>query len=106
LSTKTKEFGRRNNAQQIKNETGGENSTKWRRHKCVQHSGLRTCVKRDSLGDADVHGEDNIKTDLQETRCRGVDWVNLIQNREQWQLFVNTAMKICVPQKTGNLMIS
>jgi hypothetical protein len=85
---------------------GGEHSTKWRRDKCVQHSGLRICEKRDRLGDADVHGEDNIKADIEETCSRGVDWVNLIQNREQWQLFVNTVMNICVPQKTGYLMIS
>jgi hypothetical protein len=65
VSTKTKEYGRRNNAKQIKNEMGGEHSTKWRRDKCVQHSGLRTCEKRNRLGDADVHGEDNIKTDLE-----------------------------------------
>jgi hypothetical protein len=67
LSTKTKEFGRRNNAKQIKNEMGGEHSTKWRRDICVQHSGLRTCEIRDRLGDADVQGEDNIKTDSEET---------------------------------------
>ena len=58
--------------------------------------------KRDHLGRADIHGEDNIKTDSQETGCKDV---GLTQNRDKWQLFVNTAMKTCVPKNTGNLLI-
>ena len=46
---------------------GGEHSTKWRRDKYVQHSGLRTCEERDRLGETDVLGEDSIKTDVEET---------------------------------------
>jgi hypothetical protein len=40
--------------------------------------------KRDHLGRADIHGEDNIKTDPQETGCKDV---GLTQNRDKWQLF-------------------
>jgi hypothetical protein len=29
---------------------------------------------------------DNIKTDLKEVICEGVDWIELAQDRRQWQV--------------------
>jgi hypothetical protein len=40
---------------------------------------------------------DNIKIDLREMGCDGVDWINLAQDRGQWRALVNTVMKLRVP---------
>jgi hypothetical protein len=40
---------------------------------------------------------DNIKMDLRETGCGGMDWIDLAQNRDKWRALVNTIMKLRVP---------
>jgi hypothetical protein len=37
---------------------------------------------RDDLGDPGVDGRANIKMDLQEVGCGGMDWIDLAHNRE------------------------
>jgi hypothetical protein len=41
--------------------------------------------------------EDNIKIDLRETGCGGMDWIDLAQDRDQWRAPVNMVMNLKDP---------
>jgi hypothetical protein len=41
--------------------------------------------------------EDNIKMDLQEVGCRGMDWIEMAQDRDRWRVLVIAGMNLRVP---------
>jgi len=41
--------------------------------------------------------EDNIKMDLQDVGCRGVDWIELALDRDRWRVLVSAVMNLRVP---------
>ena len=41
--------------------------------------------------------DDNIKMDLQEVGCEGMDWIQLAQDRNRRRALVNAVMKLWVP---------
>jgi hypothetical protein len=49
------------------------------------------------LGRPMCRWEDNIRMDLQEVGCGGMDWIGLAQDRDRWLAIVNAVMNIRVP---------
>ena len=77
---------------------------RWTGH--VARMGWRTGVYRvlvgklegkRTLGTARHRWEDNIKMDLQEVGCGGMDCIELAQGKDRWRALVNTVMNLRVP---------
>jgi hypothetical protein len=43
----------------------------------------------------------SIVLECKEMCWEGVDWIHLIQNRDQWQALVNTIMNLWIPKRRG-----
>jgi len=54
-------------------------------------------VGKRPIGRPRLSWEDNIKRDLQEVGCGGMDWIELAQDNDRWRAHVNAVMNIRVP---------
>ena len=52
---------------------------------------------RRPLGRTWLRWEDNIKMDLQEVGCGGVEWIELAQDTDRWWALVTVVMNLQVP---------
>jgi len=41
--------------------------------------------------------DNDIRMDLQEVECGGMDWIDLAQDMDRWQALVNAIMNLQVP---------
>jgi len=53
-------------------------------------------VKR-PLGRPRRRWEDNIKMDLEEVGCVGIEWIELAQDKGRWRVLVTAVMNLRVP---------
>jgi hypothetical protein len=44
--------------------------------------------------------------DIQEVGCRGMDWIDLAQDRDRWRALVTVVMNLGVPQNAKNFLTS
>ena len=55
------------------------------------------CEGERPLGRPRHRWEDNIKIDLQEVGCGGMDWIELAQNRDSWRALGSAVVNLLVP---------
>jgi len=49
------------------------------------------------LGRPRCKWDDNIKTNLQEVGCGGMEWIELAQDKDRWRALMNAVMNLRVP---------
>jgi hypothetical protein len=62
--------------------------------------------QRTPLGIPRDRWEDTIKMDVNEVGYRGMEWIDLTQDRDRWQAVVNVVMDLRVPSNVGNFLTS
>jgi hypothetical protein len=50
-----------------------------------------------TLGRPKCRWEDNIKTDLQEVGCEGMDWIDVAQDKDRWPTLLIAVMNLRAP---------
>jgi len=56
------------------------------------------------LGRPKYRWEDNTKMDPQEVCLRGMDWIDMAQDRDRWRTLVNAAMELQTPLNAGTCL--
>ena len=56
------------------------------------------------LGRHKCRWENNIKMDLLEVGCGGIDWIKLAEDRDRWWAVVSVLINLWVPQNVGNFL--
>ena len=79
-----------------KNEMGGACSAYGGDERRLQGFGGRKTDGKRPLGRPRPRWEDNIKMDLQEVGCGGMDWIELAHDRDRWRALVNAVMNLRV----------
>jgi hypothetical protein len=79
----------------IKNEMGGECSADGEERGVYRVLVGKPEGKR-PLGRPRRRWEDNIRMDLQEVGCGGMEWIGLAQDRDRWRAIVNAVMNFRV----------
>jgi len=70
---------------------------------CIACRGEEKCIQVEKpegkrpLGTPRRRWEDNIKKDLHEMGCGGVEWIDLSHDRNTWRALVNAVMNLQVP---------
>jgi hypothetical protein len=75
-------------------------SRRMRGESCSAYGGQESCIQgfmgehegKRPLGRPRLRWEDDIKMDLQEVGCGGMDWIELAQDRDRWRALVNAVM--------------
>jgi hypothetical protein len=49
---------------------------------------------KEPLGETRRRLEDNIKMNLQEVGCEGMDWIDMARDRDRWRAVVNAVMNL------------
>jgi hypothetical protein len=57
---------------------------------------IRGVKESGSLGRPRRRWKDNIRMELQEVECGGMDWIGLAQDRDRWRAIVNAVMNLWV----------
>jgi hypothetical protein len=73
---------------------GRDCSTNGGEEECIEDIGGK--AKR-PLGRPGCKWVNNVKRDLREIGWDDMDWIDLVQDRDQWRALVNTAMNLRVP---------
>jgi hypothetical protein len=69
----------------------------WRRGEVCLEFWWGNLRERDYWGDSGIDERVNIKMDVQELGCGGMDWIELTQNRDKLRAIVNAVMNLRVP---------
>jgi len=59
-----------------------------------------------SLGTSRRRWESNVKMNVKEIVCKGVDSIQLAQNTVQWRALVNMTVNLQIPKKAGDFLNS